>query len=125
MVSVSIAYSTGDRQPVSMGPKAMSHCEGPCFFANPASLKSKTQSNCSQGNPGSEPGSLISSSILKGSIPASPLGNDLRTGLPRVVDGTAGRVLSSSDEVKVTGINPTLNRILAIREDLSGKWARF
>lgn len=38
-----------------------------------------------------------------------------------VVDGTTGKVLSPPDEVKTTGINPTLNRILAIREVLSGK----
>lgn len=45
------------------------------------------------------------------------------TALPAyiVVDGTTGKVLSPPDEVKATGINPTLNRILAIREVLSGK----
>lgn len=54
MVSVSIAYSTGDRQAVSMGPKAMIHCEGPCFFCESSftEKQNKTQSEGSQGNPG-------------------------------------------------------------------------
>lgn len=44
MVSVSIAYSTGDRQAVSMGPKAMIHCEGPCFFCE-SSFSGKEKQN--------------------------------------------------------------------------------
>ena len=38
-----------------------------------------------------------------------------------VVDGTTGRVLATPDEVKSGGIDYTLNRILVIRDVLSGK----